>query len=72
MGSEFVARGEFVVSKEVRGVDTRVNLLFPHAEVPEHGVTVRFQSKEDALAVAYAILAVAEGGISEMRAHLVS
>lgn len=64
--SDFIECGEFAVRSgaSAEGL-TEVEVYFPRLGTPDQGVGLRFPSREIAIAVARAVLTVAEGHLGE-------
>ena len=65
--SDFVNCDEFIVNKKVTGKLVDVMVFFPLPSAPERGIGLSLPSPEIAVAVARALLTVAEGYASEVR-----
>ena len=64
--SDFIECEEFAVkSKDAADGKTEVEVYFPRLGTPDQGVGLRFPSREIAVAVARAVLTVAEGHLGE-------
>jgi len=67
----FVECAGFHVSRRPgAGRAVEVEVYFPRSGTPEQGVGLLFPSAETAIAVARALLSVAEGYVSEIKARL--
>jgi hypothetical protein len=65
--SDYVNCDEFIVNKKVTGKLVDVMVFFPLSSAPQRGIGLSLPSPEIAVAVARALLTVAEGYASEVR-----